>query len=293
MFSEENMKVRVQDLKEAFPELSHFEVLGVKSGQKIVLKARFQNKPVALKLLRNVSKSHKRIEREIHAVSRLQSDYVPGIYDYGFRSMKGVNLFFILEQFIEGKTFRSIMSEKGKMKLEDVLPLLDTLLRACMDFERAQLVHRDIKPENILIDGEGKYWVIDFGLVRILDMESLTATGLYRGVGTVGYAPPEQFLNLKDVIDSRTDLYSIGIVIYEALHGKNPYLKDWPRMLVILKAMQTQPLPPLDIEGDRDGKFSAFLAKLTAPSPKDRPPFAQAAYKEFRAICDELGFQQA
>ena len=284
------MRIGLNDIQAAFPELTELQPLGQKSGQKVVLKGRLGERAVALKIVRRVQKITARVQREIEAVKRLSSPHVPRIHANGFRNIRGLPMYYMIEDFITGRNLREILRRSPVQPLPEVLRLGRALLSACVALEQAHLVHRDIKPENILIDGEGKIWLIDLGLVRILDMESLTVTGLYKGVGTVGYAPPEQFLNLKDVIDSRTDLFAVGIVMYEALNGSNPYLADWPKVMVILKKMQTEDLPPLTIEGDPEGRFSRFLQSLTARSPRQRPPSAAAAWEMFEDIRRSLGF---
>ncbi len=259
----------------------------VSGGQKEVCRAKHNGDDVILKLIKANVSSDVRTEREIAAVGKLQSKYVPAILEVGNRVILGVDRQYIIEQFIDGCSYRSVLQQTPKQTLRKVIELCLVLLEAAADFESKSIVHRDIKPENLLVGLDGKLWVIDFGLARHLDLVSITPNGPW-GVGTLGYAPPEQFRNLKTEIDARTDLYSIGIVVYESLHGLNPYLNKAANGVEVIQRMDTQDLPALVIIGDASNAFSDFIACLTQRFPSRRPQTAAEALKWFLPIYKSL-----
>jgi serine/threonine protein kinase len=277
----------ISEICRQFPQLTNIDPMRMSGGQKEVFRATLNGEGVALKLIKVYTSDQERAEREIAAVSKLCSDYVPKVYDSGKCRILGEERNYIIEQFIEGGTYRRILDSKPVQELNDVLCLADQLLKACSDFEAANLVHRDIKPGNLIIDVDGKLWIIDFGLVRHLDLPSLTPTGLFCGVGTPGYAAPEQFRNLKPQINIRADFFSIGVVLYEALTGYNPYYVPPANQLEIIRRVDQQNLPRLSISGD-DGGFSDFLHALTQRFPSRRPQSAGEAIDWFVQIYRRL-----
>ena len=124
--------------------------------------------------------------------------------------------------------------------------------------EDQNIVHRDIKPENIIIDTNNKFWLIDFGISRHLDLESITASNSPFGPCTIGYSSAEQFRNIKKEIDIRADLFSLGVVAAEMIIGYNPFFYNTNDIIQVIKNIENQPLPLLRISGD--SQF--LLAKL-------------------------------
>jgi serine/threonine-protein kinase len=229
----------------AFPSLSRLAPLGTPSGQKDVLSAQLGGELVVLKLIKKNPLDQSRTEREITAAVKLACSYVPRVFEQGQRAIGTEDRVYIIEQRIDGETYREQLRSAPKRPVSEVLGILETLLLACMDFETAKMVHRDIKPENIMIDSTGKLWVIDFGIVRFLDEVSLTPTGNHFGLFTPGYGAPEQVRNLKTEIDIRADLFSVGVVAYEALNGSNPYHDGKGDQLQVINHVLTRDLPLL------------------------------------------------
>ena len=277
----------ISEIRRQFPQLTDIDPIRMSGGQKEVFRAILNGEGVALKLIKVYASDQERTDREIAAVKKLNSDYVPKIYDSGKCKIFVEERNYIIEQFIEGGTYHQILNSKPLQELNDVLFLADQLLKACYDFEAAKLVHRDIKPENLIIDAGGRVWIIDFGLVRHLDLASLTPDGLFGGLGTPGYAAPEQFRNLKPQINIRADFFSIGVVLYEALNGHNPYLAPPRDLLTILRRVDQQNLPRLSIPGD-NGEFSGFISALTQRFPSRRPQSAAEAIDWFAPIYRSL-----
>lgn len=274
----------VTALQSAFPELSNILSLPVRSGQKDVFVATLSTKKVALKIIKRGLGDLHRTQREIQAVAALQSKYVPSIILSGTRTVLNEDVLFIIEEFIEGSSYREKLNGERIQELPRVLRLLLGLLCACQDFERARIVHRDIKPENLIIDPEDRLWIIDFGIVRHLDLQSLTGDSPYGGVGTLGYAAPEQFQNVKAEINIRADLFSVGTVAYEALSGCNPFLRGLHTVQAVIRRMETESVPLLSCEQDSSGLLAKFINSLIQRFPSRRPQSAGEALKWFEPI---------
>jgi serine/threonine-protein kinase len=268
-----------------FPELADIRPLAVRSGQKAVYSATLSGKKVALKI---VFQDDGRVDREIAAVAKLALPFVPKIISHGVRDVLGQRRHFVIEEFISGKNLRDVLNLKRRLDLEAVVPLTETLLKACVEFERQKLVHRDIKPENLMIDDDGNIFVLDFGIVRMLELPSLTRSDAKLGVFTAGYSAPEQFRNLKPQIDGRSDLFSVGVVVYEALSGANPHVVGKANVLEILRHVETMDLAALNIPGEGGAEFSEMLVSLTARFPSRRPRTAADALQWFGPIATRI-----
>lgn len=274
-------------VQQSFPDIEDLRPLA-QSGQKEVLRGMLNGEAVVLKLLKPTPEAREQMKREIDAAAQLDCDYVPRILRSGDQTVNGDTRFFVIEQYVEGETLRDRFSREKMLPLNEVLRLARVLLRACADFEVRGFVHRDIKPENIMVGSDGRIWVIDFGIVRFLDLQSLTPTLAQWGRFTLGYGSPEQMRNLKPDIDARTDLFAIGVVLYEALYGTNPYYEGKQNQVEVFQHMMNRDLPPLEIEGDESGEFSEFLHALTARFPSRRPQTGREALDWFEEVAGRL-----
>lgn len=275
------MPLQYPNLNSLFPQLSGFQLLA-DAGQKIVFSALSEGRPIALKVIK--SRKADRFTREVNAVKSLGLPYVPKILSSGTVLLHDKPALYLIEELISGRTLRQILEANPKRSLAEVKPLWLAMLVACSDFEKAKLVHRDLKPENLIIDSHNKLWILDFGLVRNLDLTSLTPTAATHGVGTWGYASLEQFRNQKREIDIRADLYAVGIMVYEMLAGSHPF---WPRAtnpLELLQMMERTDAPHLQIDGDDQGRISDLVAALMNRFPSRRPQTAEEALKWFNEV---------
>jgi len=279
-------------VQQEFKDLSDLRPLTT-SGQKHVLRGCRRDQNIVLKLIKQSdAEDEKLLEREMSAVAKLGCDYVPNVLEWGKRQINQEDQLFIVEEFIEGQSYREVLVHEPKQCPEEVLRVGNVLLRACCDFEAAGLVHRDIKPENLMVGPDGKIWVIDFGIVRFLDAPSLTSTNARFGRFTLGYGAPEQMKNIKQEIDARADLFAIGVVLHESLYGQNPFFENKNSQVDVLNHMCERDLPRLVIPGDDQGDFAEFIAALVARYPSRRPQTAQEALKWFREVerkFEELG----
>jgi serine/threonine-protein kinase len=214
---------------------------------------------------------------------------VPQVFANGQQTVGGEVRHFIIEEFIDGRTYRDVLGAMPKQSFRDVMTLAGKLLHACVDFENVNLVHRDIKPENIMVGTDGKVWVIDFGLVRHLDLTALTSTNFQGFMGTVGYAPREQFRLMNP--DIRADLFAVGVVMYEALTGVHPWRSGCFSALDVIRKMESTDLPVLSIPADPSGEAAAFIASLVQRYPSNRPQTAAEALAWFGPILARYGVQ--
>jgi serine/threonine-protein kinase len=198
-------------------------------------------------------------------------------------TLGGQKRFYIIEPFVDGNNYRAVLQQQPVQDIRFVLGLTRILLSAAADFERIHLVHRDIKPENIMIDKSSKIWILDFGIARHLNRSSLTPTGGF-GVGTIGYAPPEQYRNIKPEIDGRADLFAIGIVVHESLTGRHFYWHGASDQLAVIHKMDRLDLPRLALVEDPTNEFSDFIATLCQRFPSRRPRSAAEATNWFEPI---------
>ena len=277
------MDMPLDFIANAFPSISGI-VLLKRGGQKSVYSAvhrDFGN--VALKLI-PAECADERILREIQTGHERCFVNVPKIFFDGTIKIHDQDFVYIIEQFIDGDDLRVLRQKGYHFSFNDILIMLETILKTLVDLEKAHIVHRDIKPDNIIRDTAGNYWLIDFGIARELDLVSLTATSDCLGPHTLGYASPEQLLNQKRLIDSRSDLFSLGLVVYELFTGINPFTNNANGIMDILSRTQTLILDPLKIKEDKNGELSAFIHTLLQKSPLWRPPTARIAYDWFMQL---------
>lgn len=272
-------------LSVSFPELSNVSKLG-EGGQKVVFSATHATDgEVVLKLIR-AGQNPARIEREIQAVQTVISHRVPKVLDAGVADTQAGSFIWLREQRVVGECLRDEL-EHRTLRLDEALRLGLHVLEALADAERYRIVHRDVKPENIMVDGNGDFWLLDFGIARHLDLESLTATAL-GGVGTVGYAPPEQYQNRKREIDARADLFALGVTLYEVLAGHHPFRAGARDVREVLRRIEQSSLPPLVVEGDRSGEFAGFVATLAQRRREHRPMSAADALDWLRKVASSI-----
>ena len=246
-----------------------------RGGQKVVFSATHpQYGNVVIKLF---FKTDARSQREINISQNSEFDCVPAIYETGYVTYEGTNTLYVIEQRIEGEELRKRIEREEEFNLQEAADFLEQGLQFIKQLEEKKIVHRDIKPENIIISNDGKVFFLDFGIARILGMPSLTKTEAIAGPHTPGYAAPEQFNNLKNDIDSRADLFSIGVVTYECLSGVNPFCDGARSHLEILQRTETITPISFQIQGDTQQQFMGLLSSLMGKYPSRRPKDAGQA----------------
>ena len=215
--------------------------------------------------------------REIQIERDSNLSMVPKIYETGTIEYEGTETLYIIEQKVKGTELRKVLESGKRFSLEEAVTFLEQGLEFIACIENKGIVHRDIKPENIIRADDGRIFFLDFGIARILGADSLTRTGAMMGPHTPGYAAPEQFNNLKKEIDSRADIFSLGVVTYECITGKNPFREGSINALEVLQKTETITPVQYSIKGDTQSQFMALLGAMMGKYPSRRPRTAKQA----------------
>ncbi len=271
-------------LQAAFPDLTDLQPLGG-GGQKRVFSAVHPvDGPVVLKIIFPIQNTED-IHREILAVQKVNSPRVPRICEHGIAKMPFGNCYWIREVRIAGHTVRDLLQD-GPLPVSDVLRLARHTLEALANAEAESIVHRDVKPENLIRDEQGNFWLLDFGIARHLTLDSRTATALPFGKMTLGYAPPEQCRNMKPRIDSRADLFALGVTIFEAATGHNPFIAGARDPMEILRRVENEALGTLELEMKKAGEFADLVSAMTQKRRTHRQLDIEETLVWVTEICD-------
>ena len=205
----------------------------------------------------------KRFEREAKSLAKLKHPNIVNILDFGEHE----GMPYLVMEYLPGGTLKQKLGQA--IPWQDAVHILLPVARGLSYAHQHGIIHRDVKPANILIDENNAPILTDFGIAKLLEgTEGHTLTGSGVGVGTPEYMAPEQGIGAS-AIDARADIYSLGIVLYEMVTGRKPYIADTP-MAVVLKQM-TDPLPrPTDFVPDLPEAVEHLLIKALAKKPEDR-----------------------
>ena len=222
-------------------------------------------RPVALKVMHPyLAESDafvERFHREARAAARIVHPGVVSVFDQGVVSGQG----FLVMELIDGTNLRALLNTQGAFTIPQALRYTTDILEALRAAHRMGVIHRDIKPENILVPTDGPAKVADFGLARAVSEGSTSATG--NMLGTVAYIAPEIAQTAK--ADARSDLYSVGIMLYEMLTGAVPWADESPLQIVHHHASDDVPSPSADLPWI-PREIDDLVAALTARDPANR-----------------------
>jgi serine/threonine protein kinase len=231
---------------------------------------------VAIKLMHREIASDgdqlERFRREARAVAQLNHPHIVTVIDAG----EDDNTPYIVFEYVEGETLKDRIRRHGRLPVQEAIAYAIEIARALGVAHDRGIVHRDVKPQNVLVDEEGSAKVTDFGIARTLDQEGLTADG--RVLGTTDYVSPEQALG--HAVTGQSDLYSLGIVLFEMLTGDVPFKGD-NQVAVAMKHVR-EPLP--DVQIRRPEVSSALASVLDRATAKD----LDARYPNDRALIADL-----
>lgn len=220
--------VSIADAQAQFPDLTFVRPL-TPSAQKAAFHVRdAAGVDLCLKIV-SPDYERDRLDREIHAMQLVDHPNVVKLREYTFSSRAGQQQrHYIIEEFIDGRDFADHLMPGHRWDLPTACDFFAPLCDGLAALREKAIVHRDLKPQNIRVRPNGVPVIIDFGLARHLTLPALTRTIDGAAIGTPIYFAPEQFVGTKNDIDHRTDLFAVGIMLYEALVGEPPFVR--PRM---------------------------------------------------------------
>lgn len=214
----------LQDVESAIPEYTFIEHID-SGGFKDVFLAKRDEETVVVKLLPIDRASRKRrARREAEAMVEISSQNFVNLLDYFEVEIGGVQAFLLEEEYIDGPTLGEKI-QSGHHGLDLGFQVAETLIDLLLEFDELNIIHRDIKPANIMFNSNGEMILLDIGIVRFEERDSITPDYADR-LGTPNYGAPEQLDYQKELQSIRTDIFSTGIVIYESFTGKHPYANN-------------------------------------------------------------------
>ena len=223
------------------------------------------NRCVAVKVLRDEFTTDeefvKRFNIEAQAAASITDPNIVSVYDVG----KEDNLYFIVMELVKGKTLKDIIIEDGALGWKWSVKVAMQIASALETAHRNNIVHRDIKPHNIIITEEGVAKVTDFGIAKAVSNSTITAFGTT--MGSVHYFSPEHARG--GFTDAKSDIYSLGVVLYEMITGKVPFDSDTP-VSVALKHMQEEPIAPITIKENLPQSVNDIIMKAMQKEPENR-----------------------
>ena len=208
-----------------------------------------------------------RFRREAQSAASLNHPSIVAVYDTGEDMATGVPVPYIVMEYVDGRTVRDLLQDGHRLLPERSLEIIDGVLRALDYSHQAGIVHRDIKPGNVMVTRNGDVKVMDFGIARAMSDAQATMTQTAQVIGTAQYLSPEQARGER--VDSRSDLYSTGCLLYELLTGRPPFTGDSP-VAIAYQHVRENPIPPSRVDPDVPPWADAIVLKAMAKSPADR-----------------------
>jgi eukaryotic-like serine/threonine-protein kinase len=246
-----------------------YEILAIlgQGGMGAVYKARDTelDRVVALKIIRPELTTNpeilKRFKQELILARQVTHRNVIRIFDLG----QAEGFKFITMEYLEGQDLRAVIREKGKLPPEEAARIILQICRALEAAHGEGVVHRDLKPQNIMLDANGRAYVMDFGIARSAYLPGMTQTGAL--VGTPEYMSPEQAKGEK--LDERSDLFSLGVILYELIIGQSPYYSETP-LATLWKRIQEKAKPLCELDPTVPKPLSDIVEKALEIEPENR-----------------------
>ncbi|MBU5314179.1 Stk1 family PASTA domain-containing Ser/Thr kinase [Tissierella carlieri] len=258
-------------------------------GMALVYKAKCQllDRFVAIKVLKdefvNDEEFVRKFRRESQAAASLSHPNIVNIYDVGVESDGNNQIYYIVMEYIKGKTLKELIKEKGKLSIENALDYSYQIAEALQHAHKNHLVHRDIKPHNIMITDDNRVKVTDFGIARAATSSTVTTTS--NVLGSVHYFSPEQARG--GYTDEKSDIYSLGIVMYEMVTGKLPYQGESP-ITVALKHVQEDIKPPRELNSQIPIGFENIILRCVQKRQADRYSNITELIKDLKKVRDNI-----
>ena len=220
-----------------------------------------------------------RFVQEARSAARLAHPNVVNVFDQGQDS----DMAYLVMEYLPGITLRDLLQDYGKLTPEQTLDIMEAVLSGLAAAHKAGIVHRDLKPENVLLADDGRIKIGDFGLARAVSNNTGTGQAL---LGTIAYLSPE--LVTRGVADARSDIYALGIMMYEMLTGQQPFQGEQPMQIAYQHANDTVPAPSSkspDVPAQLDG----LVRWATEREPENRPRDARVMLERLFEVERELG----
>jgi len=243
------------------------------------------NRQVAIKILRSdLARDPSfvtRFNKEALSVAALNHPGIVSVYDSGKEDSPSGAMPYIVMEYVEGKTLREIVNKGERFALNRAVEITEGILIALQYSHKNGIIHRDIKPGNIMITDNGDVKVMDFGIARALADTGATMTSTWNIIGTAQYLSPEQATGTQ--ADARSDLYSVGCLLYELLAGRPPFTGDTP--VAIAYQHVSAPLVPItEIQESLDPALNAFFSIALAKDANERYQSANAMLKDLKKL---------
>lgn len=242
------------------------EIIGV-GGMAVVYKAfdNIDNRIVAVKILKDEyienEDFRRRFKNESKAIAVLSHPNIVKVYDVSYGDL----LQYIVMEYVDGITLKEYIEQQGVVDTREAIYFVTQILRALQHAHDKGIVHRDIKPQNIMLISDGTIKVTDFGIARMSRSETKTMSG--EAIGSIHYISPEQVKG--SVTDARTDIYSVGVVLYEMLTGKLPFESDNTAQLILMQ-IQKNPVMPREINPDIPVGLEQIIIRAMQKNQNDR-----------------------
>ncbi|GAB3617640.1 Stk1 family PASTA domain-containing Ser/Thr kinase [Okibacterium endophyticum] len=221
-----------------------------------------------------------RFVQEARSAARLADPHVVSVFDQGQDS----DMAYLVMEYLPGITLRDLLRDHGRLTPHQVIDIMDAVTSGLAAAHRAGIVHRDVKPENILLADDGRIKISDFGLARAASAHTATGQAL---LGTIAYLSPE--LVTRGVADARSDIYALGIMMYEMLTGEQPYKGEQPMQIAYQHANESVPRPSSQNSAVPDD-FDDLVLWATERNPDERPRDARELLERLREVEKHLGF---
>ena len=220
-----------------------------------------------------------RFEREVELAARLEHPHIARVYESGLRQ----GVYYYAMELVEGVPLDQYVADHA-LSQRQVLPLMRTVCEAVQHAHQRGVIHRDLKPSNILVTPDGQPHVLDFGLAKtLLEDDAQVAVSVDgEAAGTTAYMSPEQAAAKLNLIDTRTDVYSLGVILYRLLTKEFPHDLTGTRLEVLRRIAEDEVRRPRQFAKAVDKELEALLLKALAHDPEGRYPTAQALAEDLR-----------
>ncbi|HEY7124998.1 MAG TPA: protein kinase, partial [Ktedonobacterales bacterium] len=232
---------------------------------------------VAIKVLRSLAKSDsnavERFRREAHAAARLSHPNAVTVYDF----LEERNEHFLIMEYVEGVNLKQLLAEKHLLSAEEAIDITCQMCSVLQVAHAQGFIHRDIKPQNIMITPDGQAKLTDFGIVRVMEAAGLTNSGIV--LGTADYLAPEQARG--ETLSPASDLYSLGVVLYEMLAGRPPFIGSSAVQVAMQHANKIPP-PPSIYNPRIPRSLETVIKRALQKQPQARYPNAEEMSKALK-----------